>query len=375
MTVRRLHVQCVRKQVAKAIKALQIIVSDGFRFCGGLFRSRAALAAENLFLRKQLALFQEREKKAEATTAADRFVFSKLSRFFDWRNALVIVKPATLIGWHRAAFRRFWRWKSRPVGRPLVPVEVRRLIRRMAAENQTWGEERIADELFLKLQIRLSPRTVGKYVRRFPRPRGSNDQRWAMFLRNHARGIVACDFFVSVTATFRIVYVFVALEIGSRRLVHFNLTEHPTAEWTLQQLREALPGDEDYRFLLHDRHKTFSASLDETVESWGIRVLRSPVRMPTANAHCERLIGTIRRECLDYIIPLNASHLRRTLREWICHYNTGRPHRSLGPGIPDQVSQLPAPRKHADRPYRGSRVIAKPILGGLHHEYRWENAA
>jgi putative transposase len=224
MTVRRLHVQCVRKQVAKAITALQIIVSDGFRFCGGLFRSRAALAAENLFLRKQLALFQEREKKAKATTAADRFVFSKLSRFFDWRNALVIVKPATLIGWHRAAFRRFWRWKSRPVGRPLVPVEVRRLIRRMAAENQTWGEERIADELFLKLQIRLSPRTVGKYVRRFPRPRGSNDQRWAMFLRNHARGIVACDFFVSVTATFRIVYVFVALEIGSRRLVHLCLS-------------------------------------------------------------------------------------------------------------------------------------------------------
>ena len=139
-----------------------------------------------------------------------------------------------------------------------------------------------------------------------------------------------------VTASFRILYVFVALEVGSRRLVHFNVTEHPTAEWTLQQLREALPGDSDCKFLLHDRHKTFSASLDEEVESWGIHILRSPVRMPTANAHCERLIGTIRRECLDYVIPLNSGHLRRILREWVSHYNTGRPHRSLGPGIPDR---------------------------------------
>ena len=367
--------QCDCKQVGKAITALQILVSDCFGFCGALVGSRAALAAENLFLRKQLALFQEREKKAKATTAADRFVFSQLSRFFDWRNALVIVKPATLIGWHRAVFRRFWRMKSKPVGRPPVPGEVTRLIRRMAAENPTWGEERIADELFLKLQIRLSPRTVGKYVKRLPRPRGANDQRWSTFLRNHAHEIVACDFFVSVTVHFRILYVFVALEIGSRRLVHFNLTEHPTAEWTLQQLREALPGDDDYKFLLHDRHKTFSASLDEMVESWGIHVLRSPVRMPTANAHCERLIGTIRRECLDYVIPLNASHLRRTLREWICHYNTGRPHQSLGLGIPDHKPLLPTFCKHADQPHRTSRVIAKSILGGLHHEYRWENVA
>ena len=157
----------------------------------------------------------------------------------------------------------------------------------------------------------------------------------------------ACEFFVSVTVGFRILYIFVALEIGSRRLLHFHVTEHPTSEWALQQLREALPGDQDYKFLLHDRHKTFSASLDETVESWGIHVLRSPVRMPTANAHCERLIGSIRRECLDHLIPLNASHVRGTLREWARHYNAGRPHRSLGPGIPDQVQQAPAVFKQA----------------------------
>jgi putative transposase len=366
----------VLRQLSKLSVTLQILVSDCVNFCAAGLRSRTALAAENLFLRKQLALFQEREKRAAPTTAADRFVLSKLARVFDWRSALVIVKPATLIGWHGAAFRRFWRWKSRPIGRPLISVEVRRLIRRMAAENLTWGEERIADELWLKLQIRLSPRTVRKYMGQPPpRRRGSKDQRWSTFLPNHAHGIVACDFFVSVTVRFRILYIFVALEIGSRRLLHFNVTEHPTSEWTLQQLREALPGDQDYKFLLHDRHKTFSAGLDETVESWGIHVLRSPVRTPTANAHCERLIGSIRRECLDYLIPLNAPHLRRTLREWVSHYNAGRPHRSLGPGIPDRLQQATPVFKHATQSSSVSRVIAKPILGGLHHEYEWAEAA
>ena len=365
----------VFERLSKLTIAVQIVFADSLDFCATLSRSRTALAAENLFLRKQLALFQEREKKATRTTAADRFVLAKLAHFFDWRSALVIVKPATLVGWHRTAFRRFWRWKSRAVGRPQISAEIRRLIRRMAAENPTWGEERIADELLLKLHVRLSPRTVGKYIQQQPRPRGSRDQRWSTFVRNHAHGVVACDFFVSVTASFRILYVFVALEVGSRRLVHFNVTEHPTAEWTLQQLREALPGDSDCKFLLHDRHKTFAASLDEEVESWGIHILRSPVRMPTANAHCERLIGTIRRECLDYVIPLNSGHLRRILREWVSHYNTGRPHRSLGPGIPDRP-QPNLPTGSCTSRFRSpSLVIAEPILGGLHHEYRWADAA
>jgi putative transposase len=210
----------------------------------------------------------------------------------------------------------------------------------MAAENPTWGEERIADELLLKLHIQLSPRTVGKYVKQLPGPRGSKDQRWSTFLHNHAHVIVACDFFVSVTARFRILYVFVALEIGSRRVVHFNATEHPTAEWTLQQLREALPGDRDYEFLLHDRHTTFSANLDEQVESWGIHVLRSPVRMPTANAHCERLIGTIRRECLDHLIAFNAAHLRRILREWICTTTPHAPINPSGQAFPNRFSRV-----------------------------------
>jgi putative transposase len=362
-------------RLSRLVRNLCTIVSDGLSFFVGVWRRRTALAAENLFLRKQLALFREREKKGKPTTPADRFVFSKLARWFDWRSALMIVKPATLIGWHRNAFRIFWRWKSRTVGRPRVTVDVRNLIRRLAAENPTWGEQRIADELLLKLQIRLSPRTVSKYIKQLPRPRGSRDQRWSTFLKNHANAIVACDFFTVVTACFRVVYVFAALEIGSRRLIHFNATEHPTAEWTLQQLREALPGDRQYKFLLHDRHKTFSCGLDEEVARWGIAVLKCPVHAPTANAFCERLIGTIRRECLDYVIPLSESHLKRTLREWVNHYNSGRPHQSLGPGIPDQVEKKWPTNDVMDTISKGRRLVAKLILGGLHHEYRWADAA
>lgn len=364
----------VFRQLSRLTIICQIVVSDCLSFRATLFRNRTTLAAENLFLRKQLALYREREQRAKPTTAADRFVFCQLARCFDWRNALVIVKPATLIGWHRAAFRMFWRWKSRPVGRPSLSREVINLIRRMATENPTWGEERIADELSLKLQIQVSPRTVGKYIKRSPCRQGGSGQRWSTLLHNHAYEIVACDFFVAVTASFRILYVFVALEIGSRRLVHFNVTEHPTAEWTLQQLREALPGDKNYKFLLHDRHKTFSADLDAEVASWDIQVIRTPVRMPTANAHCERLIGSIRRECLDFLIPLNAAHLRRFLRAWVRHYNRGRPHQSLGPGIPDPVPPLSSAHGKTP-PLCSTSVIGDPILGGLHHEYRWANVA
>ena len=173
---------------------------------------------------------------------------SKLARFFDWRSALIIVKPATLIGWHRAAFRRFWRWKSRPVGRPPLAAEVRRLIRQMAAENLTWGEERIAAELQVKLGIHVSPRTVRRYMPRTKRPGDRSSQRWSTFVHNHAGAVLACDFFVAVTAMFQTVYVFGVLEAGTRRILHWNVTAHPTAAWTIQQFRAIVPGDQPQRF-------------------------------------------------------------------------------------------------------------------------------
>ena len=169
-------------------------------------------------------------------------------------------------------------------------------------------------------------------------------QRWLTFVCNHARAIVACDFCVVVTATFRLLYVFVVMEHATRRILHVNVTAHPTASWTLQQLREAIPADHDYRFLLHDRDRIYSAQLDQSVGHLGVRVLKTPVRSPQANAICERLLGTLRRECLDFMIPLSEHHRRRLLHEWVQHYNAGRPHLALGPGIPQPPPRLPVPR-------------------------------
>jgi putative transposase len=287
-----------------------------------------------------------------------------LGRFFDWREALTVVKPETFLKWHRTAFRLLWRWKSRNPGRPALPKSLRELVQRMARENPTWGEERIADELALKLGIRVAPRTIGKYLDFF-RPRGSASLRWSTFVRNHAKGLVACDFFISVTATFRILYVFVAMEIESRRILHTNVTAHPTADWTIQQFREFLAFDHPYRFLIHDRDGIFSPRLDAELSGFGVHVVKTPARTPTANAFCERLIGTIRRECLDYLIPINERHLRLLVKEFVCHYNRGRPHSSLGPGIPEPPEATVPSGPHRHRLPAGYCVRATPVLSGL----------
>jgi len=332
-------------------------------------RPRRSVEAENLFLRRQLALYQERGVKPRRVDAATRVLLALLSRLFDWRDALVVVRPETLIRWHRAGWRLFWRVKARP-GRPPIRLELRQLIRRMASENPLWGEERIANELLLKLGLRVSPRTVRKYMPKRPPGRPRGDQRWSTFLRNHARAIVACDFFVAVTATFRLLYVFVIVEHGSRRLLRVAVTAHPSAAWTLQQLREVVGFDHARRYLIHDRDSIFARSLEESIRNLGLTVLKSPPHSPKANAICERVIGTIRRECLDWLIPLSESHLRSSLRAWVCHYNHGRPHMSLGPGVPDPPLEVVPSATPLTRHRIGERlgVRAAPVLGGLRHE-------
>ena len=359
-------------------KTLLRLLMDVSRFVGLCLRPSPALAAENLFLRKQLALYQERQVKPRRTTPALRMVLVWLGRWFDWRQALAVVQPETFIRWHRQGFRLFWRWKSRP-GRPPIPVELQALIRQMARDNPTWGQERIANELLLKLGLRVLPLTVRKYM---PKPldpgrgRPARSQGWRTFVRNHAKGIVACDFCVAITATFRLLYVFVVIEHASRRILHVNVTAHPTAEWTLQQLREAIPSDHDHRFLIHDRDSIFSQALDQSIRHPGLRVLKTPPRAPWANAICERVLGTLRRQCLDLMIPLTENHLRCLLHEWVRHYNEGRPHMSLGPGIPKPPPPLPGSLyTHRHRLPEHLRVVAHPILGGLHHEYRLEEKA
>lgn len=353
-------------------------VRDGLRFCRLTVRSRTALSAEILFLRKQLAFYEEHQVQPRRLNDSGRFSLVLWSRLFDWKKALLIVKPETLIGWHRKGFKLFWRWKSQ-AGRPRLPQNIRKLIVQMALENPTWGQARVAAELAVKLGIYVSPRTVRSYWPPEPDrrgPRRTSSQHWRTFVRNHAQSIVACDFLVVVTARFRILYIFLVMEVGTRRILHSRVTAHPTAEWTLQQLREAIPSDHPYRFLIRDRDSIFSMAVDEQLKALGLKVLRTPAHAPKANAYCERLVGTVRRECLDFIIPLGEKQLGRILTEWVTHYNQGRPHLSLGPGIPESPEIMLLPRnRHRHSLGEDCKVAVRAILGGLHHEYRLERIA
>jgi len=226
---------CSLDRLWRLLRTAVGVFLDLLTFFRLILRTSQAVAAENLFLRKQFALYVERQTKPHRATDAVRFTLAQLSALFDWRDALIVVKPDTLIRWHRKGFRLFWKWKSRSAGRPRVPVEVRKLIGEMAENNPTWGEERIADELLLKIGIQISPGTVRRYMPTAPKQPRMTSQRWMTFVQNHAKAIIACDFFIVVTATFRLVYVFVIMEVGSRRILHFNATLQPAAAWTLQK--------------------------------------------------------------------------------------------------------------------------------------------
>ena len=360
------------RRIREPVAMLLALIADAARYLGLCLRPSPALAAENLFLRKQLALYQERQIKPRQATNAIRLAMMWLARWFNWRSALSIVTPETFTRWHRQGFRWFWRRKSKP-GRPSLPKDLQALIRRMALENPTWGQERIANELLLKLGLKVSPRTVRKYMPDHcvgSPGRRRQTQRWSTFIRNHAKGIVACDFCVAITATFRLLYIFVIIEHASRRLLHLNVTAHPTAPWTMQQLREAIPADHPYRILIHDREAIFSKAVDESVRHMGLRVVKTPARTPVANSICERVLGSLRRECLDFLIPLNERHLYGILKEWVGHYNEGRPHMSLGPGIPKPIRALPVSQQaHRHQISTGQRIETRPVVGGLHHEY------
>ena len=287
---------------------------------------------------------------------------------FDWRGALVVVQPATMIRWHRAGWRLLWRMKSR-AGRPPIPKELRELIRRMARENVLWGEERIANELLLKLGIRISPRTVRKYLPKRPPGRPRGDLRWSTFLKSHARGILACDFFVAVTATFRMLYVLVVIEHGTRRLAHVNVTTHPSAAWTLQQLREVIADGDAHKYLLHDRDSIFAKHLDDSIRAMGLGVLRSPFLSPKANAICERVIGTIRRECLDWMIPCPRRISARScasgdsLQRWTPAQRVGS--RRAGPS----AGMCRSRDVNSESIDGGCPVLAKSVLGGFRRGY------
>jgi transposase InsO family protein len=269
---------------------------------------------------------------------------------------LCIVKPETVIAWHRRGFRLFWTWKSRQrIGRPGLAADVRGLIRELSTANPLWGAPRIHGEL-QKLGITVSQSTVAKYMRRHPRP---SSQTWRTFLTNHASQIMAADLFVVPTVTFRLLFVLIIVGHDRRRIVHVAVTEHPTAAWTAQQLRNALPEDQAPGYLLHDRDAVF-ADVANTIAAMNIRAVRTAPRSPWQNAYVERVIGSIRRECLDHVIVLSAPGLQRVLTEYTAYYMEARTHLALAKDAPITRPVMP--------PSAG-RVVPTPQVGGLHHRY------
>jgi len=326
-------------------------------FLRAFFSGRANLAAENVMLRQQL-IVAHRSIPRPKLRRTDRIVLCWLSRLWSgWRSALLIVQPDTVVRWHRQGFKLYWSWKSRKKpGRPKVDQEIRDLIRRMCQENSTWGAPRIQSELAL-LGHDVAESTVAKYMIRQPKP---PSQTWRTFLANHVGQIAAIDFFTVSTIGFRVLYVFLVLRHERRRVVHFNVTTSPTAHWTAQQIVEAFPLEEAPRFLLRDRDGIYGQNFRDRVKHMGIDEVLIAFRSPWQSPYVERVIGSVRRECLDHMIVLNEDHLRRILSEYFGYYHEARAHLSLERNSPDPRSVCP--------PEQGS-VIAKAYLGGLHHRY------
>jgi transposase InsO family protein len=324
-----------------------------------IFKTSAQLRLENLALRQQLTVLRRSAPKRLKLTAADRIFWVWLRRVWgDWKSALMIVKAETVIAWQRKGFRLFWTWRihhGKP-GRPKVPQEVRDLIRMLSRSNPRWGAPRIHGEL-LKLGIAITEPTVAKYMVRHRKP---PSQTWRTFLENHVKTMVSVDFFTVSTIRFEILYVFLVLAHERRRIVHFAVTAHPTAEWTVQQLREAFPWDSAPRYLLRDRDRIFGQDFVDQVKAMGIKQVLSAPRSPWQRAYVERLIGSIRRECLDHIIIFGERSLHRALASYLSYYHSWRTHLSLGKD---------APQFRRTQPPAEGKVVEIREVGGLHHHY------
>ena len=319
------------------------------------FKSRSRLEAENAALRQQLIVLRRKAKGRAKLTNGDRWFFVQLYRLFpSVLGVFSIIRPETVVRWHRAGFRSYWRWKSRRGGRPQVHSELRELIRRMSLENPLWGAPRIHGEL-LKLGFDVAQSTVAKYM---AKRRGPPSQGWRTFLRNHAPDIAAMDLFVVPTIRFELLYAFIIVRLHRRELVWINVTSHPTAEWVARQISEAFPWNEAPRDLIRDRDSVFGEIVKRRLRAMGIRDKPIAPASPWQNSYAERLIGSIRRECLDHLIVLGEAHLRRILRSYARYYNEARTHRSLGKDAP-----------HFREVQRVGAIRSEAVLGGLHHHY------
>ena len=322
----------------------------------GLLRSRAAVAAENLALRQQINVLRRTASKRPFFSGIDRLIFASLYRWLPGvRDVLAIIKPETVVRWHRSGFRSYWRWKSRSRGgRPKVALETRQLIRDMSLANPLWGAPRIHGEL-LKLGIDIGQTSVAKYM---ARRRSPPSQGWRTFLRNHADGIAAMDLFVVPTVSFRLLYGLLILRHDRRRILSVGATAHPTAEWIARQLTEACGWEQAPRYLVRDRDRAYGAVVTQRLRTLGIRDRPISPRSPWQNAYVERLIGSVRRECVDHVIVFGERHLRHLLLSYKTYYNETRTHLSLN-------KDTPSPRVVQAT----GRIFCLPILGGLHHQY------
>jgi putative transposase len=326
-------------------------------------RGKSELLAENALLRHQLIILR-RQVKHPVYLRTDRFLLVVLARMVrTWKQALFLVQPETLLRWHRELFRAFWKRKSRACSnKPRLSHETITLIREMAANNRLWGAERIRGEL-LKLDIRVSKRTIQKYMKQL-RPKRACGQSWKTFLRNHAAGVWACDFLQITDLFFRPLFAFFIIELKSRKVIHVNVTRSPTDLWVAQQLREATPYGQTPTYLIRDNDRKFGPSFAHVAATSGINVLRTPYRTPQANAVCERFLGSVRRECLDHVLILHEKQLHRLLKNYIFYFNQARPHQGLGQRIPEPAMLSIPP------PNQPGQVLSVPVLGGLHHDYR-----
>ena len=320
------------------------------------FKSKSRLEAENAALRQQLIVLRRKVRGRAQLTNSDRWFFVRLYRWFpSILQVFTVIHPETLVRWHRAGFRRYWGWKSRRRGgRPQITTELRALIGRVSTENLLWGAPRIHGEL-LKLGFSVAQSSVAKYM---VKRRGPPSQGWGTFLRNHAPDIAAMDFFVVPTISFKLLYGFVIVRLDRRELVWINVTTNPTAEWVARQITEAFPWDGAPRYMIRDRDRIYGAVVTRRLRAMGIRDKPIAPASPWQNGYAERLIGSIRRECVDHIIVLGEEHLRRILKNYAAYYNSVRTHRSL----------------HKDAPMyrpvqRSGAINSQDILGGLHHQY------
>jgi putative transposase len=334
------------------------VISAVLAFVVGLFRSRASLCLENLALRHQLAVYQQTVHRPRLH-ATDRLFWAWLSRLWSaWRDTLAFVQPRTVIAWQQQRFCTHWRRLSEPgtPGRPPIAKEVRALIQDMWQANPTWGSPRIVGEL-RKVGVEVTKSTVETYRVWPPKPPSPT---WKTFLKNHAQDLVSFDFFVVPTVTYKVLSVLLILAHERRRVVHFNITEHPTAPWTAQQVVEAFPWDEAPRYLLRDRDRVYGASFRQRVRHMGIEEVLIAPRSPWQNPYVERLIGSIRCECLDHVLVLHERHLRRLLTDYFRYYHRWRTHRAL-------AMDTPVPRQV--QPPKVGPVWEVPEVGGLHHHY------